>query len=258
MSQALSRTDFNGSGLIRLLAGLSLVESAGPRQFSAEELGRWLDVADAIRLHAAQGAGATIVPAARQWPQPGSGAAAAGEFARVRATLVELIVASCSPDGSGSRIRLPLPKAAVELDDAAAYGPYRRFHLALQSEMETAIRALRGGIRRALADSSARLARLAALDEAIERIFAVRERHLLATSLPALFEKRFQHLLAAHRRALSDRGQGDEPGLWRQPGGWLAAFRDELRALLIAELDLRLQPTLGLVEAWRNEAGRRR
>jgi hypothetical protein len=31
-----------------------------------------------------------------------------------------------------------------------------------------------------------------------------------------------------------------------------------LRALLIAELDLRLQPTLGLVEAWRNEAGRLR
>ncbi|MCM8611140.1 DUF3348 family protein [Accumulibacter sp.] len=258
MSQALPRTDFTGSGLIRLLAGLSLVESAGSRQFPAEELGRWLDVADAITLHAAQGAGAAVVPAARQGPPPVSGAAVAGEFARVRATLLDLIVASCSPDGNGSRIRLPLPGAGVVPENAAAYGPFRRFHLALQSEMETGIRALRGGIRQALAAASAGLGRLAALDEACERVLAVRERQLLATTLPALLEKRFQNLLAAHRQTLDDSGQGDDPALWMQPGGWLAAFRDELRALLIAELDLRLQPVLGLVEALRNEAGSQR
>ncbi len=258
MSQVLTRTDFTASGLIRRLVRLSLVEPARPGPFPAEELGRWLAVADAITLHAALGAGAATVPAARQRLQPGSRVAAADGFTRVRATLLALITASCSPDGNGSRLRLPLPKAGAEPEVAAAYGPYRRFHLALQSEMESGIRALRGGIRRALAAASPELGRLAALDEACERVLAVRERQLLATTLPALLERRFQHLLAAHRQALSDSGQGDDPGLWMQPGGWLAAFRDELRALLVAELDLRLQPALGLVEAWRNDAGGQR
>ena len=258
MTQALPRTDFNSSGLIRLLAGLSLVEAAGPRQFPAARLGEWLDVTDAITLHAAQSAGAAIVTAAPPALQPASVVAAADEFARVRAALVYLITASCSPAGSssGSRIRLPLPKSGTEPEIAAAYGPYRRFHLALQTEMEAAVRALRVSIRRAFMPVSARLGRLAVLDEALDRILAARERQLLATTLPALLEKRFQQLLAAHQQALIDSGQGDDPGLWMQPGGWLATFRDELQAVLIAELDLRLQPVLGLVEAGQDEAGR--
>ena len=199
-----------------------------------------------------------MAPAGQPALQPGSGVAAADDYARVRAALVDLIIASCSPAArsNGSRIRLPLPKPGVEPEIAAAYGPYRRFHLALQTEMEAGVRALRGSIRRALAPASARLRRLAILDEALDRILAARERQLLATTLPALLEKRFEQLLAAHRQTLIDGEQADDPGLWVQPGGWLATFRDELQSLLIAELDLRLQPALGLVEAWHDEAGR--
>jgi hypothetical protein len=103
--------------------------------------------------------------------------------------------------------------------------------------------------------ASTRLRLLAALDEALDRILTARERQLLAT-LPSLLERRFQQLLAAHQRALLDSGQADEPLLWMQPGGWLAIFCEELQAMLIAELDLRLQPTLGLIEALHNEADR--
>ena len=53
--------------------------------------------------------------------------------------------------------------------------------------------------------ASANLGRLAAQDEALDRILASRERQLLATTLPALLEKRFQQLLAAHQQALVDR-----------------------------------------------------
>ena len=259
MTQASPSTDFNSSGLIRLLARLSLVEASGSRPFPAERLGQWLNVADAITLHAAQSAGTEMAPAAQPGPQPGSAAAAAGEVARVRAALLDLITARCSPAGSvsGGRIRLPLTKSGMDPETAAVYGPYRRFHLALQSDMEAGVRTVRGSIRRALAPVSAGLARLAALDEALERILAVRERELLATTLPALLEKRFEQLLAAHRQALIDSSApADDPGLWMQPGGWLAVFRDELQAALIAEVDLRLQPALGLAEAWQNAVGR--
>jgi hypothetical protein len=187
--------------------------------------------------------------------KPGSGVAAQEEFARLRTALVESITASCSPAGGGTRIRLPMPKPGVTPEVAAAYGPYRRFYLAHQAEMEPGIRALRSRLRQALAGASTRLRQLAALDEALDRILAARERQLLAT-LPSLLERRFQQLLAAHQQALPDSGQADAPLLWMQPGGWLATFCEELQAVLIAELDLRLQPTLGLIEALHNKADR--
>lgn len=249
------RTDFNSSGLVRLLAELRVVENAGARQFPAERLGQWIDVADAITLHAAQSTGAAISPAARPDLTAGCGVAVVEEFARVRATLAESIATSCSPAGGATQVRLPRPGAGADPEVAAAYGPYRRFHHAHQAAMEPVVRALRSSARRALAGGSARLRQLAALDQALDRILAGRERQLLAT-LPALLEQRYQELLAAHEEALADTGQADDAGLWMQPGGWLATFCDELQAVLIAELDLRLQPTLGLVEALQNEAGR--
>ena len=36
-------------------------------------------------------------------------------------------------------------------------------------------------------------------------------------------------------------------------GAWLARFCHELQTVLLAELDLRLQPTLGLLEAYQKE-----
>ena len=255
MTHALPRPDFNSSGLVRLLAELSIVEAAGSRPFPAERLGQWLDVAAAITLHAAHNAGSASSPAAQPVVEFGSGVAVQEEFARLRTARVESITASCSPAGGSTRIRLPMPKLGVDPEAAAAYGPYRRFYLAHQAEMEPGIRALRSRLRQALAGASTRLRLLAALDEALDRILTARERQLLAT-LPSLLERRFQQLLAAHQRALLDSGQADEPLLWMQPGGWLAIFCEELQAMLIAELDLRLQPTLGLIEAWHNEADR--
>jgi hypothetical protein len=255
MTQALPGTDFNSSGLIRLLAELSIVEAAGSREFPAERLGQWLDVAAAITLHAAHNAGSASSPAAQPVVEFGSGVAVQEEFARLRTARVESITASCSPAGGSTRIRLPMPKLGVDPEAAAAYGPYRRFYLAHQAEMEPGIRALRSRLRQALAGASTRLRLLAALDEALDRILTARERQLLAT-LPSLLERRFQQLLAAHQRALLDSGQADEPLLWMQQGGWLAIFCEELQAMLIAELDLRLQPTLGLIEALHNEADR--
>jgi hypothetical protein len=255
MTQALPGTDFNSSGLIRLLAELSIVEAAGSREFPAERLGQWLDVAAAITLHAAHNAGSASSPAAQPVVEFGSGVAVQEEFARLRTARVESITASCSPAGGSTRIRLPMPKLGVDPEAAAAYGPYRRFYLAHQAEMEPGIRALRSRLRQALAGASTKLRLLAALDEALDRILTARERQLLAT-LPSLLERRFQQLLAAHQRALVDSGQADAPLLWMQPGGWLAIFCEELQAMLIAELDLRLQPTLGLIEALHNEADR--
>ena len=58
-------------------------------------------------------------------------------------------------------------------------------------------------------------------------------------------------------RALTDDGLevaatfSDFAHLDAPPGPWLERFRQEMRGLLLAELDLRLQPVEGLLEACR-------
>lgn len=242
------RKNLNSSRLIRFLADLSIVDAAESKQAFAERLGQWLDFSDAIVLHAAHSA----PPSAAA---PGGHAAARGaaeqEFVRIRTALVDSITTSCSPQIGATRIKLPTPQPGAAIEVASFYEPYHRFYLALQGEMEVSIRPLRARLRQALASASPALKQLAALDAALDKILSGRERQLLAT-VPVLLEKRFGQLLRAHRQSLES-GQADDPAGWMQPGGWLADFGKELQGVLLAELDLRLQPTVGLIEALSNE-----
>ena len=241
MTRSSPGTNFNSSRLVRFLAELSIVDAAESKQAFAERLGQWLDFADAIALHAAHGnAAAQRVGGAE------SSTALANEFASARAAWASSIAASCA--------KWPTSSTAADLDPAAAYAPYRRFYSAQQGEMDVAIRPWRNKARRALAQAGGKLGQLASLDGALDKILSARERQLLAT-VPALLERRFALLAGAHRQRLAETGQPDDPTRWGAPGGWLADFGKELTMVLLAELDLRLQPTVGLIEALSNEAG---
>ena len=246
MTRSSPGTNFNSSRLVRFLAELSIVDAAESKQAFAERLGQWLDFADAIALHAAHASAAAQRSGAESSTLP----ALANEFAAARAAWASSIAASCSPQAA----KWPTLAAAADLDPAAAYAPYRRFYSAQQGEMDVAIRPWRNKARRALAQAGSKLGQLASLDGALDKILGARERQLLAT-VPALLERRFALLASAHRQRLAETGQADDPGLWMQPGGWLADFGKELAMVLLAELDLRLQPTVGLIEALSNEAG---
>lgn len=259
MTQAVPRTNFNSSRLIRLLADLSLVDAAESKLDFAERLSQWLDLSDAITLHAVQNAGAASSSAAPSCGESVAAAAVEEEFARVRTALVNSITNSCSSSIGETRMKLPTPQAGATIDVAAAYQPayqpYRRFHLAQQASMEASIRPLRSSVRQALARASAPLRQLAALDEALDSTLSVREHQLLAT-VPLLLERRFEQLLKAHQPPLVDTRQADSPAARPPPAEWLSAFCRELQGVLLAELDLRLQPTVGLIEALRNEANK--
>ena len=96
------------------------------------------------------------------------------------------------------------------------------------------------------------LRQLAALDAALDKALCERESKLLST-VPLLLRKRFEHLLKAHQQTLLDTGHADKPDTWMKQGAWLARFCHELQTVLLAELDVRLQPTVGLIEALHNE-----
>jgi len=252
MGRALPRTNFNSSRLLRLLAELSAVDDGEPKQGFAERLGHWLNFSDAITLHAAQGlASPSAAPGATL---PVGAAELEAELAKIRTALASSITASCSADGSETRIKWPTPKSGADIaaiDLAMAYEPYRRFYQAHQGELEASVHPLRSKARQALARVSPQLRQLASLDAALDQVLGARERQLLAT-VPVLLEKRFAQLANAHQQRLAE--QPDDPAWSMQPAGWLADFGTELKMVLLAELDLRLQPTVGLIEALSNEA----
>ena len=239
MTRALTRTPFHSSQLIRILADLALLDAVEPGGAFAEKLGLWVAFRDAITLSAALTASPSATPSGARLVAP---AAVRAEFDRVRATLVSAMTKTSSP----------APSLDEPLDVATGYEPYRRYYLAHQRDMEANIRPLRAKVRGVLLKASPALQQLATLDAALDGILAERESKLLAT-IPLLLEQRFGQLLKAHQQMLLETPQTDHPDFGMRADGWLTRFRHEFQTVLLAELDVRLQPTLGLVEAFNNE-----
>lgn len=228
------RSDFSRSRLVRQLGAWAPAPSEEGLDF-AERLGLWVSAFDAIRL---QGA---LQP---RRPKPSPAAAARGRAARLADVQARL-----------QRVRQALahaiaqdPVALAGADPALqAYAPFQRRHGELQRHMEQMLVPLREQVRMALAESSGSLQHLAALDAVIEAMLGPREQQHLA-SVPALLARRFEQCrqaamapqlaLAGERAAAPD---------------WVAAFAQDWQQVLLAELDVRLEPIVGLLAALNNE-----
>jgi hypothetical protein len=255
MTRAFPRTSFHSSKLIRCLADLEIVDAADPGNGFAEKLGLWVHFADAIALSAVHNESMSgRPPGMHHEPQSAAQAPIAAEFNQIQAVLVNSITRSCSRGLGKTHIKLPAPILDLPLDLRAAYAPYGRFYEAHARDMEMTIQPLRVNVRAALAKASPKLRKLAELDAMFEKILRDRERQLLS-KVPALLRKRFNQLFNAHQQKLVDSRQSDKPAGWTQTGGWLARFCHDMQMLLLAEMELRLQPTMGLIEAF-NEANR--
>lgn len=242
MTRAPPRTNFHSSQLIRCLAELDLLEGIEPTGDFAEELGQWLHFTDAIALSSVHESGMATVAAHSPVLREATRARLSAQFERVRTFMVNSITKSCSPKGGNTPIKLPLP------DPEISYAPYRRFFEAHQRDMELSVDPLRVNLRAALANASPGLRKLAELDVVMDKFLRAREGQLLAR-VPMLLQKRFLALYAAHQEQLAASGQPDSPAAWMHAGGWLAGFCQNLQTLLLAEVELRLQPSAGLLAA---------
>ncbi len=222
------RSTFGSSSLVRQLAAWAPPETDAPGMDLAERLGLWLNAFDAIGLQRSQQAIrqiCTVAPPAGDAP-PVRPEALVADLQRVRTTLAAAIAQdprtlALTPHGSK---------------------PWQQRHLELQRQMEQMIEPLRDHVRQALARVSPRLRQLAALDAAMAQVLAAREQALLPTAA-ALLERRFVQLRAA----------AEKDAAAPEAHGWLQDFAGEWRQVLLAELDLRLEPVLGLIEALANE-----
>lgn len=247
----ITRPHFHSSEFVRVLADLAVAQADRSRESFAERLAQWIPIADAISLRATHSVGAsgqsnaaaqTVIEAVE------------AHYQRVRNALAEAFnpaAPSHASQAAQSRHAMPRPKAGTAIELAGAYEPYRRFYMAHQREMELKLKPLRAKLREVIAPVSPALKQLAALDAAFDGILAEREAMLFA-KVPSLLEKRFKHLRTEHQQRLHALQQEDTVDLWTKPGGWLTRFSNDALTVLTAELDVRLQPTLGLLEALRS------
>jgi hypothetical protein len=239
MTQTQRKISANSSRLVRSLAQLVGADAAvSPKNF-AERLGQLFDLPDSIRISAVHGQKPTVTFE----PSTTSRGAAREEFLRVRAAIVNSALGRFVPGGGSMRLRFPVATAEMGVEETMAPEPYLAFYSAQQRDIDFRIRNLQAATRDAVAGFSPELARLAALDAALADPLAAQARRLFA-AVPRLLQRRFESLLEEYRQAIA--GQAHSPGLWEQT---LGQFRDDMQGLLLAEIETRLLPALGLIEA---------
>lgn len=219
------------SRLERLLADLAGTAVPESKQPLAERVGLWLEFEDNLSLYAALNS----PPAGAATRHPAESATARLALDRVRSALASATAIDTMPDIATEE---GAPTAWAE-DEPDAFAPYRRHYIARQREMGASIAPLRATLRAALARQSGALARLATLDGVLDNALVPRERALLAT-VPDLLSRRFDQL----RRSAPP------------PDNWQEGFRRDMRAVLLAELDFRLQPLAGLIAALDQEVSK--
>lgn len=209
-----------------------------PSQSLSARLGQWIDWRHAVALSAALDA--------RPSPPPSEDVprvhAEDGECARVRAVLVKAIEGDRA---FASQLGAPTAGEAAGPDGAPPdYAFFRQRYVALQQVMEAETSHLRGRVRGMAARHAPSLQQLAAMDAVMERALGRHERALLS-ALPELLGKHFERLR-------QDAPGNAEPSTVRPATAWLDLFRKDMQRLLLAELDIRLQPAEGLLAALRN------
>ena len=212
--------------LVQLLADLDIAQAPASPLSLAQRWSPWLAWTDAIALSAVLAAG----------DAPAPGGARVGLSAAVRQAIDD---AGQLRDALSRAILddplLRLPAEATDPADAAA--GLRRQHRLHQQALDERIGTLRARLRAVMPPVSPAMARLAALDAVLDPSLAGRQRQLLAV-LPAWL----------------DRGARRSPARPR-PARLPADAASQVRAALLAELDLRWQPVAGLIEALQDAAG---
>ncbi len=259
-----------GSRLVRLLSGFHPTVSEAPAGNFADKLGQLMGLQGSIILALAHDElGAMVFNPAGLAPQAAA-KSVKDEFLQARTALVRSIAMGFVPGGGGIKDKLPTAEglhAHFKLTGVyepalmgrtkihrTAFEPFGKFYTARQRELENRIRQLRLNIGRAIEGISPELAKLSRLDATFGRVLAEHTRELF-TVVPKLLEKRFGSLLDEHRQELPSVPTAPDLEQWLQPGGWLFRFCGEMRELLLAELEVRLQPLLGMIDSLPAEAG---
>lgn len=246
MTEAVPLDASGGTRLVRLLTGLDLASGQVAQERYAERLGELIDLSHSITI--AKTLGELSIIAFE--PNNESSEAVTGQFLRARYAIVQQVIQSFAPCDDLARIRLPNPGPAPPEDLTEACEPYLQFYRAHQREISFRIQRLQTQVRDAVRGLSPALAQLVALDSVLGDTLSGPCRKRFA-AVPKLLNSRIRLLLRDVRQALSI--DGSDTGLWPGVHERVCA---EMQAMLLAEIEARLQPVLGLIEATNDDMDR--
>lgn len=236
MAEAVLQTSMQQSRLIRSLDELSLVKRRPDLSGLVDKLSAMMELSDTLKL--SEGLGAINKLSAEGVARSAEDVKA--ECVEVRTSIIQSVVKSFVPDAGSLSFNLPLTEARGLSDEQTTVAGWQRFYALHQSDMEQKLNRLRAKMRQAVTGFSDSLAQLAALDKLMQESIADHARKRFA-AVPRLLENRYQQLQAAYP---------DDDTLQLQQ------IHCDMQELLLAELDVRMQPILGLVEAYEEEVSK--
>ncbi|MEP5568475.1 MAG: DUF3348 family protein [Halioglobus sp.] len=242
MTQALPQVSLGSSRLVRFLTDLSVSDTqVSHRQFT-ERLGQLIDFSDSITLSEAHARTLEDISEEAETFREGI----TSEFLRARSTIVQAAMRSFVPGSGPTRIKWPRQQVAPA-ETAEATAPYLKFYQQQQADIDTKIRGLHLRTREAIAVLSPTLARICAIDAALSDALAVHSRRYLS-AIPGLLAQRLSFLYEEWELRVKE---GADPDMaWEDTR---ERYRRETQGLLLAEIEARLLPSLGLIEALNEE-----
>ncbi len=218
-----------------------------------ERLAQWLHVSDAITLrnihqrveraavHQATGSESGVQDLSQALEQ-------------LRATLTRSIREELQ------RLLRESRETGVDADPDVELALHQQLFDDMQRRMEMSVEALRAHVRDVLSRQSPQLARLATMDAALAQMLRGREQEALSATVPMLLRQRFDQLRKAYAERESAAqtelplgGQVADARVVRNnaypPSHWLPQFSLSLQSALVAELEHRLLPVIGMIEA---------
>jgi hypothetical protein len=253
-----------GLRLVNLLSELNSVSSKVSKQHFAENFGQLIGLSGSMIISKLHGDLEEMVFDPTEISAKSTPKSIKEEFLRVRTDLVRFIAMSFIPNKGTIRDKLPTPEAlhshfqlfgvyaarrsGTPKIHTSAYEPYRKFYVARQRDLEIRINRLRIRIQGAISNISPNLAQLSNLDAAFNKVLSGKTRDLFEV-VPKLLGRHFGSQLDKYRATLPSKPSASDLDKWMQPGSWIPTFCEIMRELLLAELEVRLQPVLGMIDA---------
>ncbi len=240
MNHTTSTSILDRSRLLALLSVLSVARLNVAEYNVAESLGRSVKLDDLRFLSSALNNLPTTALAKTE-----EMADAQSLLFSTREECIRRILSSFSDRTGADTISLPTSLESIKPQALLSFDPYRRFYTAHQTEMTGAIVKAQTKIRIILANRSASLHQLALVDHLLDDATSSLKRSLDVVTL--VLEQQFKQL--SQGMSAETLEQGEVPASWLAEEGWISKLYRQIRLCLLAELDFRMEPIVGLVES---------
>lgn len=234
----------NSSRLIRTLAELDVLGDNYSAKDFGQRFGQLFALTDSIGLSDMH----YELTKLRFQPHEQPASKTIDGFIEQRQTLLQLVSRNFLAGEQYSRVRnrYLVFRQGLTPEQLSSFEPYQRFYGALQRQVDFEIQHIHAFVRDGASGLSTELAQLVLLDTTLSDTLNGHARKLFPV-VPRLLGARFE-FLRQQQQPLLDPEQ-DQPSTWIKTGGWLDQFRLDCHKLLLAEIDIRMQPVLGLIEA---------